>query len=62
MVSPSLLGLPAGIVQMIGHLVLRVLVSFGKTLGDALRVIGIRVIVGGWSNTAEGCPSGRDVL
>ena len=48
--------------QTIDHLVQGVLASFGKVLGDTLRVIGIRAIVGGGSNSAEGCPSGRDVL
>ena len=62
MASPSLLVFPASTVQMIDHLFQGVLASFVKTLGDVLRVIGIRAIVGGWSNSAEGYPSGRDVI
>ena len=39
---------------MIDHLVQRVLVSFGKALVDVPRVIGVRPIDGGWSNSAKG--------
>ena len=47
---------------MLDHLVQRILVSFGKTLGDTSRVIGVRATVGGWSDSAKICPGGSNVL
>ena len=61
--SPSLLDCPADTAQMVDHLIQRILVSLGKALGDDVpRIVGVRVIVGGWSNSAERYPSGSEVL
>ena len=48
---------------MVDHLVQRILVSFGKALGEnVFRILEIRVVIGGWSNSTEWNPSSGDVL
>ena len=48
---------------MVDHFIQGILVTLGKALGnDVPRILGVRVIVGGSSNSAECRPIGSEVL
>ena len=48
---------------MVDHVIQRVLVSLGKALRNHVsRILDIRVIIGGWSDSEEFSPSSGDVL